>query len=407
MKKSIFADMVHKIGEVVKCKTRPVRWGYSSASDDFYLSTSKIADYTDFPLIQYYIEKYGAYPSTLNYEYILDRQLLNLRISSLKSSFKNFNYDISGQKLKELRAVTNGIHSTFSYKEIAPDFYVVDIDERNIVLYIKESYDIVSKGCKYRITAAFTPDISAEVILGIVRDEIINLPEVEQQKADVSYINVLIQTQRGYELSPQKIACPDIDFGVNYNSDFEPIHNLIFDTLSVDNSKGLVLLHGDAGTGKTTYIRYLINKVKKTIIYIPPNMVNALSDPALIKFFIDHRNSVLVIEDAENVLITRNAGSTQAIANLLNISDGLLSDITNIQVVATFNTDIRNIDEALLRKGRLIAKYEFKPLELDRAEKLCENIGKSLNGSHTLADIYNADDIDFKKKTSKLGFKKT
>lgn len=227
------------------------------------------------------------------------------------------------------------------------------------------------------------------------------IPEKEENEG---FLNILVLGSNGYSLEQKKISCPEIDFKLNYNQDFEPIHNLICEKLSVENSKGLILLHGVPGTGKTTYIRYLINNLKKRVIYIPPNMTSALSDPALIKFFIEKSNSVLVIEDAENVLMKRAANSTQAIANILNLSDGLLSDCANIQIVATFNTDILNIDSALLRKGRLIAKYEFTPLEESRAKKLSNKLGVEINGEHTLSDIYNANEKSFNKKKGGIGF---
>jgi ATP-dependent 26S proteasome regulatory subunit len=82
----------------------------------------------------------------------------------------------------------------------------------------------------------------------------------------------------------------------------------------------------------------------------------------------------------------------------------LLSDCANIQVVATFNTDILNIDEALLRKGRLIAKYEFKELEEDKVKLLAEKIGVNISGKQKLSDIYNCNDISFSKKATEIGF---
>ena len=105
----------------------------------------------------------------------------------------------------------------------------------------------------------------------------------------------------------------------------------------------------------------------------------------------NNSNSVLFVEDAENVLRSREDGSNnQAVSNILNITDGLLSDCLNIQIVATFNTHIKNIDKALLRKGRLIAQYEFKDLAQGRAEKLADSLKVWLDDTEnmTLADIY-------------------
>ena len=37
-----------------------------------------------------------------------------------------------------------------------------------------------------------------------------------------------------------------------------------------------VLLYGKPGTGKTSYIRFLIASLKKNIIFLPPNMASAI-----------------------------------------------------------------------------------------------------------------------------------
>ena len=49
--------------------------------------------------------------------------------------------------------------------------------------------------------------------------------------------------------------------------------------LNNKNDKGIVLLHGLPGTGKTTYLRYLIGKIKKRILFLSPNVAGNLMDP--------------------------------------------------------------------------------------------------------------------------------
>ena len=71
-----------------------------------------------------------------------------------------------------------------------------------------------------------------------------------------------------------------------------------------------------------------------------------------------------------------NAGNRRCqVSALLNITDGLLSDWLNIQLICSFNSDISKIDSALMRKGRLIAKYEFKELEVEKANALSLKLG--------------------------------
>jgi ATP-dependent 26S proteasome regulatory subunit len=170
-----------------------------------------------------------------------------------------------------------------------------------------------------------------------------------------------------------------------------------------------VLLHGKAGTGKTSYIRYLISLVKKEVIFLPPNMASAITNPDLISILIDNPNSIFVIEDAENIVVDREMNGSSPVSALLNISDGLLSDCLNIQIICSFNTDISKIDSALMRKGRLIAKYEFKELEREKSQSLSQKLGfdSIIDSPMTLTAIYNQEEKDFlqSRKHNAIGFK--
>lgn len=227
------------------------------------------------------------------------------------------------------------------------------------------------------------------------------------KKEKVGVLNLLSKTNDGFELKEFPISCPEIDFNANYNEDFKEINDLILTRLRQDNGKGIVMLYGPPGTGKTSYIRYVINSVDKRIIYMPPDMTTELSNPGLIPFLTKVPNSILIVEDAENVLIKRQGQHSQAISNILNLSDGLLSDCLNIQIIATFNTNLKNIDEALMRKGRLIAKYEFGQLSSDRTKTLMKKLGVKFtknNSSLTLAEVYNMQEKEFTPNKKPIGF---
>ena len=104
--------------------------------------------------------------------------------------------------------------------------------------------------------------------------------------------------------------------------------------------------------------------------------------------------NILIIEDAERVISDREGnGSPAGVSNILNLTDGILGDCLNIQVIATFNMKKEKIDQALLRKGRLIAEHKFEKLSIEETNKLLVSLGK-VNVSEEamcLADIYNID----------------
>jgi SpoVK/Ycf46/Vps4 family AAA+-type ATPase len=220
-------------------------------------------------------------------------------------------------------------------------------------------------------------------------------------------ISLLLSIHGKLELKTFRIEKPKLNIADNYNQDFLDVHKQILKRLSEDNMKGLVLLHGKPGTGKTFYIRHIIATLKKRVIFLSPDVAMGLTNPSLLPILIENPNSVLVIEDAEKIISSRNNNENSNVAALLNVTDGLLSDCLNIQIICSFNTDISKIDSALLRKGRLIAKYEFKELSVAKANSLANKLDleETFYEPIILTNIYNHSDIDFgESKRNKIGF---
>lgn len=351
---------------------------FSNGEHESFNGFSGAPEFSPFPLRQLFLKKYNTFPSEWDTGYFKQKDMEKIVLENEKNVVST-HYD----KKKNLSKCLISLGGP---------------DKIYLLIYNRDRHEVNSN--LYAICLLFLKR-TARVEKLMRKFEKLAIPEENQT---FGFINILVKDVNGYRLETKKITPPVIDFNLNYNAGLSLINKLIIDKLSIPDSKGLVLLHGLPGTGKTTYIRHLISTLKKRVIYIPPAMTSSISDPELIKFFITNSNSILVIEDAENVLMKRAEHSTQAIANILNLTDGLLSDCANIQIVATFNTDIINIDDALLRKGRLIAKYEFTELEESRAIKLSKKLGLKSDGKHTLAEIYNANEMAFTKKKNKIGF---
>ena len=220
-------------------------------------------------------------------------------------------------------------------------------------------------------------------------------------KKDANNLFLVAQDNTGYHLNKYTIKPPkEFDIAKQYNDDFGKQDEIINNFLCNNERSGIVILHGEKGTGKTTYIRNIINKHPELkFVFVPSNMISLLGEPSFGNFLMTLKNNIIILEDCEDVIRTRksNSISSSAVSLLLNMGDGLLSDGLGIKFICTFNENISNIDEALLRKGRLACKYEFKELSVEKSNALLEELYgdreciPTTTKPMTLADIYNID----------------
>ena len=241
------------------------------------------------------------------------------------------------------------------------------------------------------------------------------LPELySYSKKDMKgKIHLLKSTSYGFETEAFDLSKPTIDLDLNYGTDFSKMHKNIVQTIQGknDNNAKLVLLHGLPGTGKTTYLKYLAHELGKKVLFLPPIMAESIVNPDFVPFLMENKDCVLIIEDAEKVIGDRNnSGSSVGVSNLLNLSDGILGDILNIHIIATFNMDKEKIDSALLRKGRLIAEHKFGKLSLEDTQTLLKKLKNKTEATEglTLAEIYNIDNQQDKSEEDRptIGFKR-
>lgn len=246
-----------------------------------------------------------------------------------------------------------------------------------------------------------------------IEDEFVNpikniINEFNKQNVNNSVFILSFDQDRGLYLENFKIndKFKSLNLEDNYNSDFSEFDEKFLDRLH-KNEVGLYLLHGQPGTGKTTYLRNLIRKTSKRVIFVPPLLANRFSDPNMIPFLMKYPDSIIIIEDAENIITKRTKGDNQSVSNLLNITDGILGDCLKFQTICTFNTPKEQIDDALLREGRLILRYEFEKLSVEKSNQLLEKLNsKKTNTPLSLSEIYNRGENNqqFTKEESKIGF---
>ena len=211
----------------------------------------------------------------------------------------------------------------------------------------------------------------------------------------------------GFSTNTLLIKTVDLNVKENYNDDLPD--DKIKEFLQAENESGLLILHGKPGTGKTTYIRNLIRELNdKDFLILDSSVFDNITDSSFIQLLLEYKDCVVILEDCESMLADRTDGNNK-MASLLNLSDGILGDAFNLKFICTFNADINRIDQALLRKGRMKVKYEFKKLSKDKVKVLSDkyklNIPEDMITDMYLSDIFNYNsDNGAQKDVKKIGF---
>ncbi len=196
-------------------------------------------------------------------------------------------------------------------------------------------------------------------------------------------------------------ACPTADaeeLALHYGADFVEWEKQWLARMAKRHS-GITILFGPPGVGKTTFLRMMMARFidQFAFYYLPLSSFSLLSDPQFVGFWLDQNRlhkgkaKLAIIEDAENLLLPRDQHSRAQVSNLLNIGDGFLGEHLKLHVIATTNTPMRRLDEAVLRPGRLMGTREFRRLTRAEALRLAQAKGLKLaDGFDTfsLAEVY-------------------
>lgn len=274
--------------------------------------------------------------------------------------------------------------------------------ENNGLIYRFADYPIIITADKKII---FMSDYNGITVLQeeeFLSDEFIKLVYDEDADEDLKYFTYITNSNNGFNETRLKVKKFDIDLKSNYNDDLPD--EKIKDFLK-GNKSGLLLLHGIPGSGKTYYIRHLINEIHRPFIVLDKSMFACITDASFIDILINNRNAVIILEDCEDMLVDRATGNAE-ISTLLNLSDGVIGDSFNFKFICTFNANVSSLDKALLRKGRLHLKYEFKELTPDKVKALAEKLGKDIKEIKTmsLSDVFNYEIDTGIKERKKVGF---
>lgn len=352
-------------------------------------------NYSDLSPLRLYTGMYNEIPNEYRCKVVLDKDKFEQYITNTYRFTKDFYaYFLVEEDYDEDNGNHFDKHFIFIFNEHEHDTYGITKDIPVIIDYFGDYFLILC-----REDYNYCEKLSKKIIEGSGGSKDIL----------TGNFNILIHNQSGFNLSHVSPVCKDTDINLLYNDDFKAVDEKITSFLNTNDS-GVLILHGKQGTGKTSYIRHLINNSKeKKIIYLTPDTMEYLASPDFIGFMLKNGNSIIILEDCEELLRSRKGSNkvNSGLINILNMADGLLGDVLHIKFICTFNDDIKDIDAALQRKGRLKVRYEFKPLTEDKVriinEKMNLNIPEVNIKEMTLAEIFNFNDVDYTKVNNKIG----
>jgi hypothetical protein len=161
----------------------------------------------------------------------------------------------------------------------------------------------------------------------------------------------------------------------------------------------ICILNGEPGTGKTHLIRSFLTRMDCVFLIIPTNLIDSLDKPQFLPLLLSVKEShekpiIMIIEDGDACLVPRKSDNISTIGSLLNLSDGILGAIIDIKMIISTNAEIKEIDHAILRPGRLCRNIHVGPLPYDRANKVYQRLINSSSENlefrkfYTLAEVY-------------------
>lgn len=216
--------------------------------------------------------------------------------------------------------------------------------------------------------------------------------EVEEKEEENKHLNMVVSTSYGFQIKNVGIGGSTLERG-NYSPKILQHYDAVVKEFSKDNPFGrLVIMHGLPGCGKTHMIRGLMNELPNSeFVLIPSNMIKSLVNPEFIPALVDFSRGdthvVLILEDADTCLVDREKGTLEALSNLLNLSDGIIGTTLNLRIIATANTDKGDMDEAVLREGRLHSQFELGKLSSEQGKDIYKRITGKEYDENTLGQM--------------------
>ena len=268
---------------------------------------------------------------------------------------------------------------------IINDKMFVKLDENCYISYIVADRNMDNSFID-SITLYYKNDF--ENVQGII--DILNECILDFGEDNSNILNTINISQNGFEIEPLNFHNIDLENINSYydKNTFKTIEKTIKKIKKSDN--GLTILYGERGTGKTSIINYLADKLDRMIIFIPNNMIeHTINNPEFRWFIKKYERPIIILDDCETIL-NQSYQSNPITNNLLQMIDGFLANTMNVNIITIFNVENEDhIDESLLECNNLIDIIEFDSLSIEDSNELAKHLGsnKKYKNKSKLVDI--------------------
>lgn len=325
---------------------------------------------------------------------------LNLNINKDDSSLNDFLFAWEQFESRPNKIVIHNTYSSKLFSELFTEYVkernffteVIPSDEDFIIndkMFVKIndgvycSYIIIDRRHENSIISEISFYYRSEEDFDLVQEivEKLNSCIVGFDEDEYNIINTISLSASGLELEPIDISEYEFDdFDMYYTKDtYKELNKLVKDIKK--STKGLSILYGDRGTGKTSVINYLASKLDRIVIFIPNNMIeHTINNSEFRKFLKRYSRPIIIIDDCEMLFNEYFSKSNTFVNNLLQMTEGFLADSIEASVITIFNVSSEDeIDESLIDSNNLIRKIEFGYLTEEESNNLSEYLGNKPN----------------------------
>lgn len=176
----------------------------------------------------------------------------------------------------------------------------------------------------------------------------------------------------------------------------------------LDDKASVLILIGPPGTGKTSFLKGLISRMKgQACVTYDSHLLS--EDGIFAQFTEDRQMEAMIFEDADNFIGSRKDGNGM-MHRFLNVSNGLVSPMKGKKIIFTTNLPSADeIDPALIRPGRCYEVIHFRTLTFTEAKNVAkdfygDNLPDMENRDYTLAEVTNLSRVGVTKVKRKVGF---